>query len=674
MAARTSLFKRLSAEAASESEGARSRRLLPGGGATTVVGHSGGGTAGARAATASKEGGLPAIPGAAKAGKMPLKVGPAPAGSGGSVSPRAARGKDGFSVASAGGRLAARGGLATKRPAASSLRIRQASDSSRSPTQARSPSSLSPSNLSPRARTGLVRGGVGARTVSAPVPPPNPGGVLQHVLVQVFPDAAQRLSVTLRLAHCGIFSAAELWFAISRVSGAPFYKIPKPYTFERKARLVNELVVRSTAEQDIFSEETLVAMMLLLERGERVSGEPKPGPANETPMETQMHCALLCCDVLALRRKLMRIGTRTAAQFAEAATGLESTALFQLEINKQLKKVGERPVGKDTLEAILAYCKEGAEFAKQQVEDAEKTLRAELAPLKVGSIMSRAADVDGIDLGKLDDAQDTADDDEAKFKAALIQMIVDKNRSAPCPVPMYGAAGVAGTPASGSWVSVEASESAEGAAAALSSADCVWLKGNLPIIIGLPYDSGTGESSLWELAAALRARFLETSAKVPHIVVSTKPRAELDCSEQFSDLHSPSEDVSNAWKNYHTFVEIAKSTIRETGMAAPAAKANDTAVFIELCSSQATEGSEAALSMCHIGYRIQPRMISKCMNIVDGEGGQPVDKNDPEVKAQIEAAFNLFDIDGSGDIDSSELGGVAKELVSSFAIVLVVFC
>ena len=51
-----------------------------------------------------------------------------------------------------------------------------------------------------------------------------------------------------------------------------------------------------------------------------------------------------------------------------------------------------------------------------------------------------------------------------------------------------------------------------------------------------------------------------------------------------------------------------------------------------------------------------------------------MDKNDPEVKAQIEAAFNLFDIDGSGDIDSSELGGVAKELVSSFVIVLVVFC
>eukprot|EP01043_Picozoa_sp_COSAG02_P081369 COSAG02_NODE_19843_length_862_cov_0.740498_1_plen_239_part_00 len=232
---------------------------------------------------------------------------------------------------------------------------------------------------------------------------------------------------------------------------------------------------------------------------------------------------------------------------------------------------------------------------------------------------------------------------------------------------------------------MEASESAEAVAAAVSSADSVWLKGDLPIIIGLPYGSAEGEPSLWELAAALRVRFLQTSAKVPHIIVSTKPRAELDCSVQFSDLPSPSDDVSNAWKNYHTFIEIAKSTIREAAVSGyealtqeqktSAHTANDTAIFIELCSSQCTEGSEAALSMCHIGYRVQPRMISKCMNIVDGDGGAPVDKNDPEVKAQIEAAFNLFDIDGSGDIDSSELAGVAKELVRPFvAPVTVLLC
>ena len=262
------------------------------------------------------------------------------------------------------------------------------------------------------------------------------------------------------------------------------------------------------------------------------------------------------------------------------------------------------------------------------------------------------------------------------MKAAVVQLIVDKHRLTPCPVPMCGAAGTAGTPASGSWLSVEASESAEGVAVAVSSADSVWLKGDLPIIIGLPYGSAEGEPSLWELAAALRVRFQHTSARVPHIIVSTKPRAELDCSVQFSDLSSPSEDVSNAWKNYHTFIEIAKSTIREAAVSSHAAltqeqktsaqTANDTAIFIELCSSQATEGSEAALSMCHIGYRLQPRMISKCMNIVAGDGGAPVDKNDPEVKAQIEGAFNLFDIDGSGDIDSSELAGVAKELVRPF--------
>ena len=86
-------------------------------------------------------------------------------------------------------------------------------------------------------------------------------------------------------------------------------------------------------------------------------------------------------------------------------------------------------------------------------------------------------------------------------------------------------------------------------------------------------------------------------------------------------------------------------------------------MFVELCVGPVKEGEqEEAANVCHLGYRIQPRMISKCVSIVQGDGGAPVDKNDPEVKAQIEAAFNLFDIDGSGDIDSSELAGVAKEL------------
>ena len=174
--------------------------------------------------------------------------------------------------------------------------------------------------------------------------------------------------------------------------------------------------------------------------------------------------------------------------------------------------------------------------------------------------------------------------------------------------------------------------------------------------------TGADEPNLWPLANALRQRFLETSAKVPHIVVSTKPKAELDSSLAFGDVNNAVEEVSNAWKNYHTFIETAKSGIRDAAKA-ESADGNDTAVFVELCVGPTKAGeSEEAANVCHIGYKIQPRMISKCVSIVHGDGGAPVDKNDPEVKAQIEAAFNLFDIDGSGDIDSSELAGVAKEL------------
>ena len=91
------------------------------------------------------------------------------------------------------------------------------------------------------------------------------------------------------------------------------------------------------------------------------------------------------------------------------------------------------------------------------------------------------------------------------MKAAVVQLIVDKNRPTPCPVPMCGAAGTAGTPASGSWLS--GSQRVSRSCAAMSSADSVWLKGDLPIIIGLPYGSADGEPSLWELAVALRYGF-----------------------------------------------------------------------------------------------------------------------------------------------------------------------
>lgn len=133
---------------------------------------------------------------------------------------------------------------------------------------------------------------------TAPVRPPHSGGVLFSVLEQVFPDAERRLAVSLKLASCGIYSLAELWTAITTPSDAHFYKIPKPFTYENKARLVNELVTRSTAEQEIFATAELTAIMELTEGGDgavaegflgqRANGEPKEPPATEKPMETPM--------------------------------------------------------------------------------------------------------------------------------------------------------------------------------------------------------------------------------------------------------------------------------------------------------------------------------------------------------------------------------------------------
>lgn len=236
----------------------------------------------------------------------------------------------------------------------------------------------------------------------------------------------------------------------------------------------------------------------------------------------------------------MRIGITTYAQFAEAAKGLEDTALFKLAINEQLKKVGERPVGKDTLVDILAYCKSGAEFAESQVQDAEKKLRAELAPLKVGAVTTRATEVDGVDLEKIAAASEVMEEGggamrgvggetaakfaekEAAVKAAVVQLIVEKHRPTPCAVPLYGAGlTMTGgkTAASGSWLVVEpwemvngfpARQTPEGLKAAIGAADCVWMKGELPIIIGIPHGDGADEPSLWALATALCQRFVST--------------------------------------------------------------------------------------------------------------------------------------------------------------------
>ena len=70
---------------------------------------------------------------------------------------------------------------------------------------------------------------------------------------------------------------------------------------------------------------------------------------------------------------------------------------------------------------------------------------------------------------------------------------------------------------------------------------------------------------------------VETSAKVPHIIVSTKPHDELDCSLPYDDVNNDAEEVSNAWKNYHTFIETAKSGVRDAAKAEDP-NGNDTAV------------------------------------------------------------------------------------------------
>ena len=84
-------------------------------------------------------------------------------------------------------------------------------------------------------------------------------------------------------------------------------------------------------------------------------------------METALHCGLIAKDVVALRRKLMRIGVLTMDQFVEVAKNVEGASLFDVDINVKLKSVGERwPVSKDTLLDLLAFakaCKEDGSMA-----------------------------------------------------------------------------------------------------------------------------------------------------------------------------------------------------------------------------------------------------------------------------------------------------------------------
>ena len=77
-------------------------------------------------------------------------------------------------------------------------------------------------------------------------------------------------------------------------------------------------------------------------------------------------------------------------------------------------------------------------------------------------------------------------------------------------------------------------------------------------------------------------------------------------------------------------------------------------MLVELTSHAVSAASDE----CHVSVGLKARATSKILAMADGESGGGGKEDDEE----IDAAFERFDMDGSGEIDAKELTSVAAEL------------
>lgn len=496
------------------------------------------------------------------------------------------------------------------------------------------------------------------------------GGALEPLLAMVMPDATadERQELMIRLADCGVFSAAQLQASIMQWSPAHWLETP---IFKGKMRLVNELLVtRSGADfKAPLSSSLLEHIMSLLDpssvpESESAAGsQPEPESDAEPPlpawdraaagveantidglMEGPLATALMLLQRPELRKRLMRIGVSSGAKFLALADLDGGKRLLDLPINVAMRDHGMSNIAGDTLKAISEFLIEGGE------------LHATLKPSNDASQR-----MDGLPLNGT--------------KGKLWDVVSKVDTEACC--TLATADGSPMLPLS-------------------SRTDVVYFEGSLPLILAIPHGGSEGSDSgsdaaqlLWAgfnvaarenmdcgggtiaLAEAIRERCRLTVGALPHIVVVnlhpskvcvTKPLREATqrvrdpgAAPSDADLVRQSQlqqRAESAWKNYHTLIECARKRVATEDGAAARAGAG---MLLELTSSAATGWMKG---IAHLSYGLSTFALQRL-------GGDTSSTDQANAGAEDEAiaeAFAMFDVDGSGEIDRDELSSVAKEL------------
>jgi len=461
------------------------------------------------------------------------------------------------------------------------------------------------------------------RVITSGTFPQISGGCLGPVLVEfgARDEAALRESMR-QFASCGIFCAAQLLHAIqARSIPPPNIRLPMHSNWQGKPRLLNELLVTRCTDTLLTSAqlESLVSLAGSDAPGVGVScPSSAAASASEQPgLVPQLMCGLLSLGRPEISAKLRRAAVHTADAFIDGTEGIDKgMPLLELLINRLLRSKGEKALGGDTLSDLRRYV------------------------LKTGSNTVSGCQMTG-------ESGESHDSNWNVYPSTTSR--------------------VPGCAASRSDVSRKDFE----------PADVVYVEGTFPLILVVPHGGFKGSKKFWsdskklwsafpdappsedlgtlEMADAMRERFRDTTGGCPHMIVCHLSRSFVDVTVAIDDaVYEPQEACAGgakaalltararaAWKNYHTQIGIAKSRCVSNGL------------VVELQAA----GSHLSDPYVHLGYGLDSFEL-RSITQPDVRGSM---QEKPEPKT-ISQAFEMFDMDRNGVVNSNELFAVAKEL------------
>ena len=163
----------------------------------------------------------------------------------------------------------------------------------------------------------------------------------------------------------------------------------------------------------------------------------------------------------------------------------------------------------------------------------------------------------------------------------------------------------------------------------------------------------TGRQDVTELVDRVRERCFDTLGSTPHVVALTLHPAIVDVTvsqeQAVATMCGPDKlrrRAQNAWRNYHTLIEMAKWRHMEGAKQ----RRGGVGLFVEVTNRDRAAGSAAEL-----GLGLARFELATALKPPDGRTKPPDDRI-------ITKAFNMFDADKSGCIDRDEMKKVCKQI------------